>query len=308
MDIIKNFPLSKITTLGIGGPSKEFIIARTEGELKEALSYAKEKNLKTFLIGGGSNLLVSDVGVDFLVIKNEIAGMKLEGEKVKVFSGTGLQELVDFTIEHNLSGLENLTGIPGSVGGAIFGNAGAYGQTISDHLESVSILNEEGESKDLSKDECGFNYRDSMFKKNGLIILEVTFSLDKGDREQLQNGAKEILSQRLIKYPTGIKCPGSFFKNIIAETLPKEIIEKLPTEKVPYGKVNSGYLLEEVGAKGAHLGDIEIATYHANLFVNIGNGTAKDFYNLAKEYKEKVKNKFGISLEPEVQLVNLPPI
>jgi len=308
MDIIKNFPLSKITTLGIGGPAKEFIIARTEGELKEALSYAKEKNLKTFLIGGGSNLLVSDVGVDFLVIKNEIAGMKLEGEKVKVFSGTGLQELVDFTIEHNLSGLENLTGIPGSVGGAIFGNAGAYGQTISDHLESVSILNEEGESKDLSKDECGFNYRDSMFKKNGLIILEVTFSLDKGDREQLQNGAKEILSQRLIKYPAGIKCPGSFFKNIIAETLPKEIIEKLPPEKVPYGKVNAGYLLEEVGAKGKRLGDIEIADYHANLFVNIGNGTAKDFYDLAKQQKQKVEEKFGITLEPEVQLVNLPPI
>ena len=308
MDIIKNFPLNKITTLKIGGPAKEFVIIKTEGELKEALSFAKENNLQIFLIGGGSNLLVSDEGVDFLVIKNETQGIKLDGEKVIVKSGTPLQELVDFTTRHNLSGLQKMTGIPGSVGGAIFGNAGAYGQTISDHLESVRTINEQNESKEISKDECGFNYRDSRFKKEKSIIIEATFSLDKGNREELEKEAKDILSQRLIKYPTGIKCPGSFFKNIIAETLPKEIIEKLPTEKVPYGKVNSGYLLEEVGAKGAHLGDIEIATYHANLFVNIGNGTAKDFYNLAKEYKEKVKNKFGISLEPEVQLVNLPPI
>ena len=308
MDIIKNFPLSKITTLGIGGPAKEFVVVKSTDELSEAIKYAKKQNLHYYIVGGGSNLLINDKGVDFLVIKNEISGISHLGGVIKVKSGTPLQELVDFTIEHNLSGLENLTGIPGSVGGAIFGNAGAYGQTISDHLESVSILNEEGESKDLSKDECGFNYRDSMFKKNGLIILEVTFSLDKGDREQLQNGAKEILSQRLIKYPAGIKCPGSFFKNIIAETLPKEIIEKLPPEKVPYGKVNAGYLLEEVGAKGKRLGDIEIADYHANLFVNIGNGTAKDFYDLAKQQKQKVEEKFGITLEPEVQLVNLPPI
>ncbi|TSC64625.1 MAG: UDP-N-acetylmuramate dehydrogenase, partial [Microgenomates group bacterium Gr01-1014_93] len=156
-------------------------------------------------------------------------------------------------------------------------------------------------------DQCGFGYRDSSFKRNGLIISEVTFQLEKGDPEKLKKEADEILEKRLTKYPKGIKCPGSFFKNIVANTLPEEILEKIPREKIVYGKIPAGVLLEEVGAKGDKLDGIEIAPYHANLFINNGGGKAEDFYNLAKKYFELVYQKFGIELEPEVQLINLLP-
>lgn len=316
--------MSKITTLQIGGPAKKFVSVNSVDELKEAIQYAKENNMKYIVIGGGSNLLVSDEGVDKLIIKNDITGIEQNGTVLKVKSGTILQNLVDYSIQHGLSGLQKLTGIPGTVGGAVYGNAGAYDQTISDHITSVVILNpsviarskssrgatleEWGLAISINKDECQFNYRDSGFKRNHFIILEVTFQLENGDPKTLQQEADDVLSKRLVKYPPGIKCPGSFFKNIVADTLPKEILEKIPKEAIVYGKLPAGYLLEQVGAKGDSLDGIYIADYHANLFINKGNGSAKAFYDLAKKYAEKVKGKFGITLEPEVQLINLPPL
>ena len=309
-----DFPLSKITTLHIGGPAKKFVSVSSKEELIEAIQYAKENNLDFLVIGGGSNLLVSDKGVEKLIIKNEIVGITTSEVKsqntseVKVKSGTSLQDLVDYAITHGLSNLQKLTGIPGTIGGAVYGNAGAYGQTISDHIINVVILNETKNLITLAKEECGFDYRDSGFKRNKSIILEVTFHLESEKPTILQKEADEVLSQRLIKYPKGIKCPGSFFKNIVAEKLPKEILEKIPQDKIMFGKIPAGYLLESVGAKGQKLGNIEIANYHGNLFINQDNGTAKDFYNLAKKYTDKVKQKFGITLEPEAQLINLPSL
>ena len=300
--------MSKITTLQIGGPAKDFRIVHTEQELLDLI-----KNNPDFLIiGGGSNLLVSDEGIDKLVIRNKIQGISTSQEsgptcEVMVKSGTSLQDLVDFTIAHELAGLQKLTGIPGTVGGAVYGNAGAYGQTISDNLIKVVILSERSESKDLSRDQCQFHYRDSIFKKNKSIILEVTFQFENAEPAELKKEAEEVLAKRLVKYPPGIKCPGSFFKNIIAETLPKEILEKV-SDKIIYGKLPAGSLLEEVGAKGDFLDNIYIADYHANLFINKGGGTAQAFYDLAKKYAQLVKEKFDITLEPEVQLINLPPV
>ncbi len=303
MQIKSNYPLKNATTLHIGGPAKKFVSIKSMEELKEAVEHAKQNNMDYLVIGGGSNLLVSDQGVDKLIIQNKITGIALQGRTLQVKSGTILQDLVDYTITHGLSGLHKITGIPGTVGGAVYGNAGAYGQTISDNLNQVITL-----KNTLSKNQCCFNYRDSIFKKNKDIILEVTFQLETGDSKILQQEADDILSKRLIKYPKGIKCPGSFFKNIVAGTLPKEILDKIPPEKIVYGKLPAGALLEEVGAKGDSLDGIYIADYHANLFVNTGGGTAKAFYILAKKYADKVKEKFGITLEPEVQLINLPSI
>lgn len=338
MEIKNNYPMSDLTTLRIGGNAKYFIPVYTEEELTEAINYAKKNNVAYLVIGSGSNLLVSDEDVDKLIIKNEIVGTKIATSAtpprndegiLTVKSGTLLQDLVDYSIEHGLSGLQKLAGIPGTVGGAVYGNAGAYGQSISDHLISVAILNPssvtaspKGVAISIKKDshvapllgmtmtkaECGFAYRDSIFKKTKDLILEVTFNLENGDPEILKKESQEIKIQRNKKYPPGIKCPGSFFKNIIAENLPKEILEKIPTEKIVYGKVPAGTLLEMVGAKRDKLGDIEIAPYHANLFINTGGGTAKDFYSLAKRYVTLVKQRFGINLEPEVQLIDLPPI
>ncbi len=304
-----NYPLSKITTLQIGGPARLFTVSITWEELLEAVQYAVQNNIPFKVTGGGSNLLVSDEGVNKLVIKNETEGITKIVRFLKVKSGTILQHLVDFSIAHNLSGLQKLTGIPGTVGGAVFGNAGAYGQTISDYLREVVCFDPKlNRIISLQKDECGFDYRDSIFKRNGYIILEIIYKLEVGKPKELRKEADEVLEKRLVKYPKGIKCPGSFFKNLVAERLSKEILVKIPKEKIVYGKVPAGSLLEEVGAKGDKLGQIEIAPYHANLFINKGGGTAKDFYILAQKYAQKVKDKFGITLEPEVQLINLPPL
>jgi len=302
LKIINKFPLSKITTLAIGGPAKAFIIVKTEDELIEAVSYAKKKELEYSVIGEGSNLLVADIGVEKLVIKNEMVGITKIGSELTIKSGTILQDLVNFANQNGLAGLEKMTGIPGTVGGAVYGNAGAYGQTISDYIVEVKSL-----TGIQLKNNCHFDYRYSIFKQNHSPILEIKFSLKPADSKELKKIAKETISARLEKYPPGIKCPGSFFKNILATTLSKKILSHIPDEKIPYGKVSVGYLLEEVGAKGDHLGEIEITSYHANLFINKGSGTAKDFYNLANKYFLKVRREFGIDLEPEVQLINLPP-
>lgn len=306
-----NYPLSQVTTLKIGGPAKLFVAVKTPRDLVKAIQYAKQNNLDYLIIGGGSNLLVNDEGINSLVVKNEITGIKQVDKVVRVKSGTILQDLVDYSIAHGLSGLQKLTGIPGTVGGAVYGNAGAYGQTISDYINSVVILTpslSRGKNlKILSKNDCGFGYRDSIFKKTKDPILEVTFQLKNGSSpEKLQQEADEVLKKRLVKYPKGIKCPGSFFKNIVADTLPKEIINTIPPDKITYGKISAGYLLEAVGALGQKLDGIEIAPYHANLFINKGGGTAQAFYDLAKKYANLVKQKFGIILIPEVQLINLP--
>ncbi len=317
MQFADNYPLKNVTTLQIGGPAKKFVSITNPEELIEAIHYTKEQNLPYLVIGGGSNLLVADGGFDGTVIKNETTGIIQNGNELIAKSGTTLQELVDFTIQHALNGLQKLAGIPGTVGGAVYGNAGAYGQTISDHLTTVSALNTNNLTiEQFNNPDCKFNYRDSIFKKNEqalsfgnkFIILEVKFRLEPGDSQKLTEEAKEILAKRLIKYPAGIKCPGSFFKNLVASQIPEEILKNIPPEKIVYGKLPAGALLEEVGAKGQKSDGIEIASYHANLFINQGAGNAAAFYNLAKIYAEKVKEKFGISLEPEVQLINLPPI
>lgn len=314
MQSFKNILLSAYTTLQIGGPAKELIIVNTQTELTDIVKQAHQNQTPYLVIGGGSNLLVADEGVDFLVIKNEVLGIEVrdaaeENSQIKlvVKSGTILQELVDYSIQHGLSGLQKITGIPGTVGGAVFGNAGAYGQTISDHITEV-VCFDGAKVITLTKAECDFKYRYSYFKKSIYTILEIHLELESANPLELKAEAENILEQRLKKYPIGIKCPGSFFKNIVADTLPKEILDKIPSEKITYGKIPAGNLLEEVGAKGAKLGSIEIAPYHANLFVNQGDGTAEDFYQLVKKYAEKVSEKFGIQLEPEVQLINLPKI
>lgn len=306
MNIQKDIPLKDYTTLNIGGPAQQFIEVSSKEQLVDALKYAKENNLPFKVIGGGSNLLVNDEGTPLFIIKNSIDAISIVDNKVTVQAGTVLQDFVDFTITHGLSGAHKLTGIPGTVGGAVYGNAGAYGQTISDYIEEVCVLDDDLQEDNISKVKAEFAYRDSIFKRNNTTIVYATFSFPSTSAEDLKKESDEILQTRLLRYPKGIKCPGSFFKNIIASTLPETTIKKIPEDKIVYGKVPAGALLELVGAKGDHQGDIVIAPYHANLFVNQGNGTAHDFYSLAEKYFKKVKETFDVELEPEVQLVNLP--
>jgi UDP-N-acetylmuramoylalanine--D-glutamate ligase len=256
-----NEPLGKHTTLKIGGPARLYLEAESEEVLKKGVSLARAYNIPFFIIGEGSNLLIHEKGFRGLVIRNKIIGIKVKDKKVWVKTGTKLQDLVDFLIEKGLVGMQKMAGIPGTVGGAIYG------------------------------------------KRSDLMLLEAEFDFEKDSKTKLRKEADKILEIRLKKYRPEILCPGSFFKNILASDLSPQQIKKIPKEKIVYGKIPAGYLLEEVGAKGAQKGKIKIADYHANFFMNLGKGKATDFYKLAEKYKKKVKEKFGIELEPEVQLV-----
>lgn len=297
----ENILLARFATLEIGGPSSYFFKANSKKSLIKAVKAAKTFRISFIVIGSGSNLLIHDNGYEGLIIKNNIKGIKIKGSMINPEGGVLLQTLVDKANENGLSGLERLTGIPGTVAGAIYGNAGAYGQTISDNLTRVGVTDGD-KTFWLSKKECGFQYRESIFKKQkDLIILKAEFELVKGNSVELKKTSEEIADLRRKKYLLGIRCPGSFFKNVLLEKLPKHLQNDMPEDY--YGKVPAWYFLEEVGAKGQKRGDIKIADFHANLFINEGGGKASDFFELAKEYKEKVKEKFGITLEPEVQLV-----
>ncbi len=308
LQISENIPLSTHTTLEIGGPARYFVEATTIEELKEALEYVKNNDLQWIIIGSGSNLLVSDDGFSGLVIKNNVQGILLEDGIITVQAGELLQKLVNFTIEHQLDGMSTMTGIPGTVGGAIYGSAGAYGDNIRDFLTSITYL-ENNEVKTLTKAEFQTGYRDSFFKHHkNLIILSAKFSgFAKGEKTKMEQECETILQKRTHKYPPHQKCPGSFFKNVIATELNENQLKNIPADKILFGKIPAGYLLEAVGAKGSHKGQIKVAETHANTFINLGNGTANDFYDLAYNLYRKVLDEFGIKLEPEVQFINLQP-
>lgn len=298
MQIKRGEELSKLTTLGIGGPAGYLAQVRTRAELSQAITWAKSKKIEWLVIGEGSNLLVSDNGYTGLVIVNKIDFIEMQEQRLKVGSGVNLNQLIDYADSAGLAGMECLAGIPGSVGGAVYGNAGAYGQAVSDYLVKVVTL-----SKAWTKSECKFEYRGSVFKKNKEVIVEIEFELPQNKAVALTTKSAEIRKLREQKYPPGLKCPGSFFKNLFFDQLPKKTKEQIPPDKVREGKVSARYLLERVGAKGMKQGEARVANYHGNLIFNSGGARAEDVWRLAQKLQDLVKGKFGVNLEPEVQLV-----
>jgi UDP-N-acetylmuramate dehydrogenase len=295
MEYKQNISLADFTTLKVGGPAQYLVEVHTEEELKQAIAWAKDSKLAYRVVGEGSNLLVSEAGFSGLIIVNKLDYINLTDQLV-VGSGTNLNKFVDFVNQKGIAGFETLAGIPGTVGGAVYGNAGAYGETISDHLLFVRTL-----SRKYLRDECQFEYRESLFKKNHEEIIEIGFEILSGDVADLIKKSAEIRDLREVKYPTGIKCPGSFFKNILASSLSEQQLKNIPADKINHGKIPAGYLLEEVGAKGMKVGGARVADYHGNLIINDGQATASDIWTLATKLEDLVKQKFAIQLEPEVQ-------
>jgi UDP-N-acetylmuramate dehydrogenase len=306
LDIQKDVLLAKYTTFRIGGPAKYFVEVKTLEELKEALVYAKKNNLEFFILGGGSNLLVSDAGFPGLVIKNKLCCTKIEGETMEVDAGVFLAKVVRDSMENNLTGLEWASGIPGTFGGAVRGNAGAYGGEAKDVLESVKVLDtEKMEIKVCQKDECDFRYRHSMFKNSPkLIILSAILRLKKGNREESQKKAQEIIAARIAKLPQGAPSAGSFFINPVVhnEKLIKEFEEEKGV-KSKEGKLPAGWLIEKVDLKGKKVGGAVVNDIQANYILNTGNATAEDVIILSSLVKQKVRVKFGVQLKEEVQFV-----
>jgi len=298
----KNEPLAKYTTLAIGGPAKLFTEVKTEEELIKSVRVANRLRIPFLIIGRGSNLLVSDKGFNGLAILNKVDGVSETDGKIYAKAGTQLSKLIRFAIDKGYQGTEKMAGIPGTVGGAVYGNAGAYGQAIGDHLTRVKVF--EGQKViRLTKADCRFGYRDSLFKKENSVLLEAEFKFKKRNKKELEKEAAKVIAERMKKYPAGILCPGSYFKNINASDLSQSQLKKIPEDKIIFGKIPAGCLLELVGAKGMTLGKIKVADYHGNLIINTGGGKASDFLKLTESLKVKVKEKFDIDLEPEVQLV-----
>jgi len=333
----RNFLLKRLTTIKIGGPAKYFIRAKTEKDLIDGIDIANKFRLKWCVIGDGSNLIPSDDGFDGLIIKNEIAGFSFKGlnsnkklsssinSEIRVIVGVG-ENLTKFISKLNrlgFAGMEKMVGIPGTIGGAIYGCAGAYGQDISNCLVRVKVFDGSSKLKGndkkifwLSKKQCKFSYRESIFKKKkNLVILAAEFKFKNDDPEKLKKISREIIKLREEKYWPKLSCPGSFFKNVVIKNIkPKELRRKFLSilqkisgqgykEKVKYGKIPAGYLLELVGAKNMGFGGIKVAEHHANLIYNFKNGSYRDVRRLAEILKYKIRKKFGIELEEEIQYI-----
>jgi len=307
VSVSEGVALSRHTRFGIGGPASVFVEAVDEEAFTEAFRMSQSSGAAYSVIGDGTNLIVSDEGFDGIVLRQAAKAIYHEGATVRAQAGAELQALVDYCIDHGLQGLETMTGIPGSVGAAVYGNAGAYGHSIDERVRRVRVLNG-WPIRSLRASECRFRYRESVFKEHkDWIILDVELVMTPAYAAELHQTADEIFKIRLAKYPPTMKCAGSIFKNLILAELPESVREQIPERVVREGKAPSAYFLEQVGAKGMRNGGIHVADYHANLIYNAGDGTARELCELIGELKSRVRNQFGLELEEEVQYVGFSP-
>jgi UDP-N-acetylmuramate dehydrogenase len=298
--LLNDVLLSGLTRFGIGGPASRLIETGDETVLMAALQ--NEAGPWT-LIGGGTNIIASDMGFHGLVLRYTGSRIDNSGGTVSVQAGAVLQDLVDHTVARGLRGLQTMTGIPGSVGGAIYGNAGAYGHSVMEFVTRVRFFDGNG-IREFNNSECEFRYRESIFKRHkSWIIFSVSLALEPGDPTELFNIAHDIRKIRDEKYPPTMKCAGSIFKNLLLAELPAEVQKIVPAKVVREGKVPSAWFLEQVGAKGMRIGGIQVADYHANLIFNAGGGTAVELQSVIGELKERVRHQFDFDLEEEVQYV-----
>jgi UDP-N-acetylmuramate dehydrogenase len=306
LQVFEGAPLSRYTRFGIGGAADLLADALSEDALLAAFRWIAEHKLPHAVIGGGTNLIADDSGFAGIVLRYAASSIQMNGSMAHVKAGTILQDVVDDTVAQGLQGLETMTGIPGWVGGAIYGNAGAYGHSISEIMRTVRFLDGD-RVREIDNAACEFRYRESVFKRHkDWIILSATFGLHPADPAGLRATADGILKIRNQKYPPAMRCAGSIFKNLLLAELPEALRKEVPAQVIREGKVPSAYFLELAGAKGMSNGPIRVADYHANLIYNEGSGTARALRQIIGELKSRVCDRFGILLEEEVQYVSSP--
>jgi UDP-N-acetylmuramate dehydrogenase len=303
LTVLTGAPLSRYTRFGIGGPADIYAETESVDAFVAALTSARASGWPVMVIGGGTNLIVSDDGFRGVVLRYRASRLTADGTSVSADAGAVLQDLVDFTVDRGLKGLETLAGIPGSVGAAVYGNAGAYGHSISERVVSVRFY--DGRAvRVFDNAACDFRYRESIFKGHKeWIVFSTELQLDGADSAVLRKTADDIVKIRSEKFPVTMKCAGSIFKNLLLNELPQRVAEQVPAAVVREGKIPAAWFLEQAGAKGLQRGDIHVATYHANLIYNAGAGTAADLYSLIEDLKQRVRERFGIEIEEEVQYV-----
>ena len=301
-----NVDLRQFTTFKIGGPADYFYLATDITGLKNALQWAVQNKQKVLALGGGSNLIFPDEGFRGLVIKLDFQKLEIKDDKVTVGAGVMLAHLIAETLKHGLIGLEFAAGIPGSVGGAIRGNAGTYGKDMSGIISTITyLIPASGEIKTCIGKDCNFAYRHSSFKENDYIIAEAELQLLKGDVAASQTIIDNWLLKRRTEHPTEPSA-GCIFKNIKFEDVD---IEKLKTKDLDldkfakYQKIPAAYLIDLLGLKGQTIGGAQISPKHGNYIINTGSATAKDVVTLISLIKQQVRDTYGIQLQEEVQIV-----
>jgi len=303
LTVLTDTPLSRHTRFRIGGPAAVLCDAPDTGAFTEALRTVRSFALAPTVIGGGTNLIVSDAGLDGVVLRYAGSRVARDGMVLRVEAGAILQDVVDQSIGLGFKGLETMTGIPGYLGGAIYGNAGAYGHSIEELVESVRVTDGERVTM-IPKAECQFRYRESIFKaRKEWTILSADLRFQDGDRDELAETARNIRVIRDAKYPPQMRCAGSIFKNLLWAELPPRVQAEVPANVIREGKVPSAWFLDQTGAKGMRRGDIQVAPYHANLVYNDGAGTAADLVAIIHELTQRVRDRFGFDLEEEVQYI-----
>jgi UDP-N-acetylmuramate dehydrogenase len=302
-----NEPLGKHTTYRIGGPADFYLEVKTEDEVVSALAAAKEDNLPVFILGGGSNVLVSDEGVRGLTMVPALRKTEIGPGRVYAEAGALTTLFVRLVCEAGLAGMEGMSGIPGTVGGAVRGNAGAYGSNMGDVVSLVRAIDlRDGRLAEMPKERCAFEYRGSIFKKEPYFILGAGFSLRPGDKGLLVGKTNEIVATRNAKLPSGVFSAGSVFKNHAFDS-PEELSERvrarLPAEYLAWKKIPAAWLIDLLDLKGKTIGKAMISERHANYFVNTGNATASEVMQLISYAKMKVRDELGIQLNEEIEYV-----
>ena len=304
----EDISLAEYTTFKIGGPAKYFFIARSSQDIIKAVGAALNRRVPFFVLGGGSNLLISDRGFKGLAIKIENSNIRINKLKIFVEAGVKLSEVIRLSAKNSLTGIEWATGIPGTVGGAIYGNAGAFGRTISDSVKKVKfleIVGKEAKIRDFSNKECNFSYRGSIFKsRRNFILLSAELEFKKGNKGKIEKEIKENLKARIKKQPQWPSA-GSIFKNKKSKTENKKLIKLFPElkEKMVKNAIPAAALIEMAGLSGKKIGDAQVSEDHKNFIVNLGRAKSSEIKKLIDLIKKKVKNKFGVNLEEEIKII-----
>jgi UDP-N-acetylmuramate dehydrogenase len=283
--IFLHTPMSEHTTLRIGGPADMLVRAQSAQEISFLVTYANEFRIPVMMLGNGSNLLVKDGGIRGLVINfgEEMAVISVEGTVLTAKAGASLAAVAKEAARHSLSGLCYACGIPGTVGGGVYMNAGAYGGELKEAIAEVEAVSEDGQIRTYTGDEMHFGYRHSRAQEEMLIITSVKFQLAPGDKEAILSDMKEFNRRRNEKQPMDVPSAGSTFKR-------------------PEGYF-AGQLIDQAGLRGARVGGAQVSEKHAGFLVNTGNATAEDFLNLISLVQRTVQEKHGVWLTPEVRIV-----
>ena len=283
--ILEAEPMSRHTTFRIGGPAELFLVPKSTEEIAGIFKICREEGIPWFVLGNGSNLLVSDKGYQGVVIQlyKGFGEVKVQGCQITAQAGALLSQIAAAAREESLTGFEFAGGIPGTLGGAVVMNAGAYGGEMKDVIKEVTVLTREGEIRTLQAEELAMGYRTSAIKEAGYIVLSAVLSLEKGDKEQIKARMQELAGMRSSKQPLQYPSAGSTFKR-------------------PEGYF-AGKLIMDSGLRGYQVGGAQVSEKHCGFVINTGNATARDVRNLMADVQRIVEEKYGVKLEPEVKFL-----